>query len=89
MAATRRGANGNGTPKGPATAKLDEIVETENIFLFIPNLIGTDEYYTTDTPIKLTLPKQDTRESSSPLHPSTTCPSIPEPAAYCTQYHVS
>ncbi|KAE9963774.1 hypothetical protein BLS_005252 [Venturia inaequalis] len=40
MAATRRSANGNGTPKRPATAKIDDIVETENIFLFIPNLIG-------------------------------------------------
>jgi hypothetical protein len=43
MAATRRTPNGNGTVKAPATPKLDEIVKTENIFLFIPNLIGRYE----------------------------------------------
>jgi hypothetical protein len=40
MAASRRNPNGNGTAKAPATPKLDEIANTENIFLFIPNLIG-------------------------------------------------
>jgi hypothetical protein len=44
MAATRRNANGNGTAKAPATPKLNEILEeTENIFLFIPNLIGQEK----------------------------------------------
>jgi hypothetical protein len=51
MAATRRNANGNGTAKAPAIPKLNEIIdETENIFLFIPNLIGQEEFH--DVPVE-------------------------------------
>lgn len=91
----------NGTPRGGATevprggpsevfeGREDDEQTDENVFLFVPNLIGrsrgedecrcnTDKFFA-----------QGTYVSSWPWPPSTSCPYTRDAAPFCTASHVS